>query len=394
MELTYPRFARLAALALAGIVLAVTALLGPRPAAAYSPFERYYGREEIEQLTAPIALYPDPLLAQILAAAAYPGEIREAHRYLGYRSDFDFIDRQDWASPVRAVARYPEVLDMMARDLDWTEALGIAQINQPDDVADAIQRWRLIAWELGNLRSTPQQTVNVYGGYVRIVPGYSDYFYVPSYNPRRIYVERYNSALGPLLLFGTGYLIGTWFDLDWDWNRRRIYYYDRSYWYRGKPVFYPDFDRIHVYRDREWRPDPKRFRPPPKPSFPSKLTAPGKIPPPPPDFRPGVRRDSHPSDDRRERIDPLPKRIEPPKVEPRRVEPRRVEPKRVEPPKVEPKRVEPPKVEPKRVEPKRVEPKRVEPPKVEPKRSEPQRKAPSREEEEDERSRRLEDRRR
>src|SRR5690606_27522838 len=136
---------------------------------------------------APIALYPDPLLAQMLTAAAYPEEILEARRYFDGRRSYSALDRQDWDSSVRAVARYPEALDLLARDIAWTEALGIAYINQPEDVSDAIQRWRLQAWDLGNLRSDARQTAYVENGYVRIVPTQQDYVYVPSYDPGVIY---------------------------------------------------------------------------------------------------------------------------------------------------------------------------------------------------------------
>ncbi len=260
-----------------GLALALmAALAGPAvlalaatPASAYSQSERYFDRQQIEQLVAPVALYPDPLLAQMLSAAAYPEEILAARRYVDGRRDLSGLDRQDWDSSVRLVARYPEALDLLARDIDWTEALGIAYVNQPDDVSDAIQRWRRQAWELGNLRSDARQTVFVEDGYVRIVPTQQDYVYVPSYDPSIVYFDRYRPGYPGYLLYGSRYYIGPWFDRDWDWKRRRICYSDRRHWRNGKPVFDPHFDRVHVDRDRPWRPDGKRFRPPAKPTFPS-----------------------------------------------------------------------------------------------------------------------------
>ena len=260
-----------------GVALAlVVALAGPGilaltpvPAAAYSQTERYFDRQQIEQLVAPVALYPDPLLAQMLSAAAYPEEILAAERYVQGRRNLSGLDRQDWDSAVRLVARYPEALDLLANDIEWTEALGIAYINQPDDVSDAIQRWRREAWELGNLRSDARQTVFVEDGYVRIVPTQQDYVYVPSYDPSVVYFDAYQPGYPGYLLYGSRYYIGPWFDRDWDWKRRRICYSDRRYWRNGRPVFDPHFDRVHVDRDRPWRPDGKRFRPPAKPNFPS-----------------------------------------------------------------------------------------------------------------------------
>jgi len=260
------------ALALAAALGATAAsVLAPAAAQAYSQSERYYDRQQVEQLVAPIALYPDPLLAQMLTAAAYPEEILEARRYFDGRRGYSALDRQDWDSSVRAVARYPEALDLLARDIAWTEALGIAYINQPDDVSDAIQRWRLQAWDLGNLRSDARQTVYVENGYVRIVPTQQEYVYVPSYDPRVIYFDRYQPGYPGYLLFSSGYGIGSWFDRDWDWRSRRIYYCDRRYWRNGRPVFDPHFDRVHVDRNRPWQFDRKRFKPPSRPSFPDRF---------------------------------------------------------------------------------------------------------------------------
>jgi hypothetical protein len=270
---------------------AIAVLLAP-VAYAYDEQARYYEREEVEQLTAPIALYPDPLLAQILAAAAYPDEIATARRYVESRGDAD-IERQSWDPSVRAVARYREVLDFLASDLEWTQALGIANVNQPDDIADAIQRWRLQAYELGSLRTNSQQVVYVDSGYVRIVPAQQDYFYVPRYDPEIIYVTRYVAGTAPFLLFGPRYIYGAWFDKDWDWRRRRIYYGNRDYWRNGRPVFHPQFDRVYVDRNRHWQPDRVRFKPPEQPSLPPRLVQ-SKIPSPPPEVKAGTRRDTHP----------------------------------------------------------------------------------------------------
>jgi hypothetical protein len=277
---------------LSGLALPVAVLLAPA-AHAYSNEARYFERQEIEQLTAPIALHPDPLLAQILAAAAYPEEIAAAQRYAQSRGSYDDVDRQDWDSSVRAIARYPEVLEFLARDLQWTEALGIANINQPDDVADAIQRWRLQAYDLGSLRTDSQQIVYVDSGYVRIVPAQQEHFYVPQYDPNVIYVNRYVAGTAPFLLFGPRYVYGAWFDKDWDWRRKRIYYCDRDYWRNGKPVFQPRFDNVRVDRNRRWQPDRVRFKPPEKPAAPARLTT-TPVPSPPEQIKPGVRREDHP----------------------------------------------------------------------------------------------------
>src|SRR5215471_10170238 len=112
---------------------------------------------ELDQMVASIALYPDPLLAQILPAATVPQQIVSANNYVAGGGDPRFVDSQPWDSSVRAVARYPDVLRMMNDNLAWTTDLGRSFLNQPADVMDAVQRLRAQAQALGNLYSTPEQ---------------------------------------------------------------------------------------------------------------------------------------------------------------------------------------------------------------------------------------------
>ena len=101
-----------------------------------------FSREELEKLLAPIALYPDPLLAQMLPASAYPVQIVQAQRWLDKnkalvaKNDYSAIDNQNWDPAVKALARFPDVIKMMSADLDWTTDLGDAEVNQPQDVAE------------------------------------------------------------------------------------------------------------------------------------------------------------------------------------------------------------------------------------------------------------------
>src|SRR5580658_10972479 len=112
---------------------------------------------DLDTLLAPIALYPDPLLAQILPASTVPGDIVMASRYVAAKKDPDKVDAQPWEESVKALARYPEVLQMMDEKLDWTTELGQAFIAQPDDVFNSIQRLQAKAQSVGNLKDTPQQ---------------------------------------------------------------------------------------------------------------------------------------------------------------------------------------------------------------------------------------------
>src|SRR5580692_4757945 len=124
-----------------------------------------FSRDELEKLLAPIALYPDPLLAQMLPASAYPVQIVQAQRWLDKnkalvaKNDYSGIDNQNWDPPVKSLARFPGVIKLMSADLDWTTDLGDAEVNQPQDVAEVIQDLRAKAEAAGTLKTTDQQTV-------------------------------------------------------------------------------------------------------------------------------------------------------------------------------------------------------------------------------------------
>ena len=130
-----------------------------------SPENSAFTREELEKLLAPIALYPDPLLAQMLPASAYPVQIVQAQRWLDKnkalvaKNDYSGIDNQNWDPAVKALARFPDVIKLMSADLDWTTDLGDAEVNQPQDVAEVIQDLRAKAEAAGTLKTTEQQTV-------------------------------------------------------------------------------------------------------------------------------------------------------------------------------------------------------------------------------------------
>ncbi|HEV2615062.1 MAG TPA: DUF3300 domain-containing protein, partial [Candidatus Acidoferrales bacterium] len=114
-----------------------------------------YSPDQMDNLLAPIALYPDPLLAQVLPAATFVDQIDDADRWVRANGQED-IDDQPWDVSVKAVAHYPEVLDMMDEKLDWTTAVGQAYVNQSTDVMESIQRLRSLAYSQGNLVSNSQ----------------------------------------------------------------------------------------------------------------------------------------------------------------------------------------------------------------------------------------------
>jgi len=179
---------------------------------------------ELDELLAPIALYPDPLLAQILPAATFPDQIDAAARYVRQFGNLARIDEQPWDVSVKAVAHYSDVLYMMDQKDDWTASLGQAYVNQQQDVMDAIQRLRAEAAASGNLVSTSEQQVADEGGYISIDPAEPDLIYVPQYDPLAVYAERPSPGYG-FITFGVGFSIGAWLNRDCDWHGRRIYYH-------------------------------------------------------------------------------------------------------------------------------------------------------------------------
>jgi len=187
---------------------------------------------QLEDLLAPIALYPDALVAQILAASAYPTQIVEAERFLQQNPNLtgqalgSEVDKQDWDPSVKALTVFPTVLADLDKNLAWTSELGDANVNQPNDVMTAIQVMRKKAEEAGNLKTTPQQTVANQGSTVQIQPADPQVVYVPDYDPELVY--GYPVALwpgfypwwgvgGPYLSFGIGYGIGPFFGFGWGW---------------------------------------------------------------------------------------------------------------------------------------------------------------------------------
>lgn len=178
------------------------------------PYDNF-SPEQLDNLLSPIALYPDPLLAQVFVAATFPDQVEEAARYVrGYGQNG--IDDQYWDVSVKAVAHYPTVIGMMADRIDWTTTLGQAYVNQSTDVAMSVQHLRHLAREAGNLASTPQQEVLVNGDYIAITPYQPQYIYVPVYDPAIIYYRR--PYFGPAITFGVAFPIGAWLNLDFRWG--------------------------------------------------------------------------------------------------------------------------------------------------------------------------------
>ena len=149
--------------------------------------------EQLQQLVAPIALYPDPLVAEILAAATFPDEIVEAQKRMREHEDWhgedlaQGIDRQPWDPSVKALTQFPAVLANMDQNLAWTSELGDAYFNQAQELNHAIQTMRQEVQQAGNLNNTPQQKVVTQGNTIVIEPAVPGVVYVPEYDPWLIY---------------------------------------------------------------------------------------------------------------------------------------------------------------------------------------------------------------
>ena len=180
---------------------------------------------ELDDLLGPIALYPDPLLAQILPASTFPDQLAAAAQLLPLRGGVMLIDQQEWDNSVKAVAYYPSLLNLLTSQPDWTTAIGQAYVTQADEVMTAIQLLRARALTLGYLVSNARQQVYLVDGQISIVPAHPQYLYLPRYDCGLVYQQPLQGDLSNAMLFGDGLLIGVWLNSDMDWRHHRVYYH-------------------------------------------------------------------------------------------------------------------------------------------------------------------------
>jgi hypothetical protein len=200
------------------------------------PQDSTFSQDRLEQLAAPIALYPDALLAQILIASTYPLEIVEAHRWIQTKPGLtgtaleEALKTEDWDPSVKSLCGFPTVLERMDADLDWTRDLGDAFLGQKAQLMDAIQLMRKKALDAGNLKSTEQQKVEKEDDHVVIQSASPDVIYVPTYSPVVVYGPGWYSPYGyypywyypppyggGFVTFGIGFFWGSgcWSHCDW-----------------------------------------------------------------------------------------------------------------------------------------------------------------------------------
>jgi Protein of unknown function (DUF3300) len=211
------------------------------------PQQQRLTQQQVQQLVAPIALYPDALLAQILTASTYPLEVTMAARWSEKNQNLkgpaleEAMQKEPWDTSVKGLTSVPEVLVLMNEKLDWTSQLGEAFLAQPDDVQNAIQALRRQAQSAGNLKSSKEQKVSkvpapassAYAGppeYIVIEPVEPDYVYVPVYDPVLVYGPGYWGpgyapffwhppwwTVGPVFGFGAALFVGPalWYQYNW-----------------------------------------------------------------------------------------------------------------------------------------------------------------------------------
>jgi hypothetical protein len=193
------------------------------------------GAQQLEQLVAPIALYPDTLLAQVLAASTYPAQVTDADRWRQAQGNVNSeqiaagANAEPWDPSVKALTAFPQVLAEMDQNLQWTTDLGNAYYNQPQDLLEAVQAMRQRAQRAGNLQSNPQEAVSYDQGNIALAPVNPQVVYVPAYNPWTAYGEPISpypgySLLGALgsffgssVRFGLGIAMTAFTPMSWGW---------------------------------------------------------------------------------------------------------------------------------------------------------------------------------
>jgi Protein of unknown function (DUF3300) len=181
---------------------------------AQTPGGQALNADQLEQLVAPITLYPDTLVAQVLAASTYPAQVSDADRWMqaqGNASPYQIAggaDVQNWDPSVKSLTAFPQVLVELDRNQRWTADLGNAYYNQPQDVLEAVQVMRQRAQAAGNLQSSPQEQVSYDQGAIELAPPTTQTVYVPQYDPWTSYGDPVQPYPGFDLLGAVGSFLG------------------------------------------------------------------------------------------------------------------------------------------------------------------------------------------
>ena len=234
----------------------VASLRAQAPAAETAAAPKY-SDADLDQLLGPIALYPDPMIALILPAATTPSDVVLAARYTAAKGDPEKVSDKQWDDSVKALVHYPDVIQYMDQNLDWTTDLGEAFVAQPADVMNSIQQLRAQAQAAGNLKDTPQQTVVVKEEKIIIMPAEPKVIYVPQYDPAVVYVASPTPPVVPLISFGLGLAVGSWLNHDCDWYHHGIYVgpWNSGYGWGNRPVYnnnYNNSTNVNINNNNNW----------------------------------------------------------------------------------------------------------------------------------------------
>jgi hypothetical protein len=220
-----------------------------------------------DQLVAPIALYPDPLIALILPASTVPADISAAQGYLVQYGDRTRIDSQPWDPSVRGLAHYPAVIGWMAENPEWTQALGAAFLASPPEVMDSIQHVRARALAAGILGSNAQQQVYSGNGVIEILPAQSDSISIPAYDAGAVSLADPGEVYGSGFIdYGTPYVVGPWLSCCLDWSAGAVWIGEWSAWHGSTGWYRPRFHRRHGPDGaKPWHPKESTSMPTPLP---------------------------------------------------------------------------------------------------------------------------------
>ena len=251
--------------------IAVSLVLFAGAVAAQPDEGRPYTEPELESLLAPIALYPDPLLAQVLMAATYPLEVVEAARWSRAHPELigddavRAVEGASWDPSVKSLVAFPQLLQTMDERIGWTQQLGEAFLGQMDAAMDTVQRLRQAAEANGNLAPNDEIVVQREGDDIVLEPAAPDIAYVPYYDPRVVYGDDWFEGAAPVYWppwpgysFAPGYAFGwaagipigySFFFGAFDWHGHRVRHREhRPFYYHGR---YPQGD---------WQHDPRHHR--------------------------------------------------------------------------------------------------------------------------------------
>ena len=235
-----------------------------------------FSQAELDQMLAPIALYPDALLSQVLIASTYPLEIIQADRWVRSNKDLKtedalkFAESKDWDPSVKSLVAFPDILHRLSDDVDWTQRLGDAFLGNEDQVMDAVQRLRKRAYATGNLEKAQHIRVEQDDSNIIIEPAEERVVYVPVYDTRVVYGNWWWPSYPPVywnypssytyvsgFYWGTSIYLGpTYFYSSCQWRDRRVVVIDRHNHYDNNTHFYTGRSIVRYEGARQWQHDP------------------------------------------------------------------------------------------------------------------------------------------